>query len=98
MQIKFRTKKLEKICSEYTYSVKTYGPEMAVKINMLLDQISAADSVEMLIAGRIGRCHPLTGNLKKIYAMDLVHPYRLEFEKTADSICTVRIITIEDYH
>lgn len=52
----------------------------------------------MLIAGGIGRCHPLTGNLQKIYAMDLVHPYRLEFEKTADSICTVRIITIEDYH
>lgn len=65
MQIKFRTKKLEKICSEYAYSVKTYGPEMAVKINMRLDQISAADSVEMLIAGRIGRCHPLTGNLQK---------------------------------
>ena len=50
------------------------------------------------IDNRLALRPPLTGNLQKIYAMDLVHPYRLEFEKTADSICTVRIITIEDYN
>ena len=50
---------------------------MAEKIHMRIDQISAALSVEMMIQYRIGRCHPLKGNRKNQYAVDLVHPYRL---------------------
>jgi len=26
------------------------------------------------------RCHPLRGNLKGLYAVDLIHPYRLLFK------------------
>ena len=58
-----------------------YGRKMAEKIQQRIDQITAADSVEMLIEFHIGRCHPLKQNRKGQYAVDLVHPYRLVFEK-----------------
>lgn len=41
---------------------------------------------------------PLEGDRKGEYAMDLVHPYRLIFEKNKTDVELVRIINIEDYH
>lgn len=52
----------------------------------------------MMIQYRIGRCHPLKGNRKNQYAVDLVHPYRLIFEKKESEIQIVNITEITDYH
>ena len=71
---------------------------MAEKIMLRIDQISAALSVEMMIQFRIGRCHPLKGNRKNQFAVDLVHPYRLVFEKKGTEIQIANIIEIIDYH
>ncbi|MGN1344479.1 MAG: hypothetical protein ACI4U3_07855 [Traorella sp.] len=54
---------------------------MAKKIQMRIDQIKASDSIEQMIQFHIGRCHLLKGNRKNQYAVDLVHPQRLVFEK-----------------
>lgn len=35
---------------------------------------------------------------KRQYAVDLLHPYRLIFEKQGDVIQIARIIEITDYH
>lgn len=72
--------------------------EMAEKIHMRIDQISAADTVEMMIQFHIGRCHALTQNRKGQYAVDLVHPYRLVFEKIGNEIQIVNVLEIVDYH
>ena len=71
---------------------------MAEKIDMRIGEISASDTVEMMIQFRIGRCHPLTQNRKGQYAMDLVHPYRLVFEKNGNEIQIANILEIVDYH
>ena len=71
---------------------------MAEKIDMRIGEISASDTVEMMIQFRIGRCHPLTPNRKGQYAMDLVHPYRLVFEKNGNEIQIANILEIVDYH
>ena len=76
----------------------TYSQEMADKIHQRIDEIGAADSVEMMIQFHIGRCHPLKQNRKGQYAMDLVHPYRLVFEKNGDEIQIANILEIVDYH
>lgn len=79
-------------------AVKTYGKEMAERISARMTQVSAADSVEMLIQYDLGRCHPLKRNRKNEFAMDLVHPFRLVFEKRGHEFELVKIISIEDYH
>lgn len=71
---------------------------MARLIHQRVDEIQAADSIEMLVQYSIGRCHQLEGNRKGEYAMDLVHPYRLIFEQNKTDVKLVRIINIEDYH
>lgn len=98
MKITYKNRKLEKICTIAEDAKKNYGTEMAQKIHQRIDQIDASDTVEEMVLYRIGRCHPLKGNRKKQYAMDLIHPYRLIFEKIGSEIQIVNIIEITDYH
>lgn len=98
MDITYKIKKIEKICTDAKTAERHYGREMADKIHLRIDEITAADTVEMMIQYHIGRCHPLSQNRKGQYAVDLVHPYRLVFEKNGDRIQIVNILEIVDYH
>ncbi len=71
---------------------------MAEKIQMRIDEIKSSDSVEQMIQFHVGRCHQLKGNRKKQYAVDLVHPQRLVFEKKDEEIRIVNVLEIVDYH
>lgn len=71
---------------------------MARKIHQRIDQLSAADSVDMLVQCHIGRCHLLAGDRAGQYAMDLVHPYRLIFIRIRDEIQIAEVQEIVDYH
>ena len=96
--IEYKNRKIEKICTNAYEAERRHGREMAEKIHMRIGQLKAADSVEMLIQFRIGRCHELKGERRKQYAMDLVHPYRLVFEKKENEIKIVNVLEIVDYH
>ena len=98
MDITYKNKKIEKICTDARAAEKTYGREMAEKIHHRIDEIVAADTVEMMMQFHIGRCHPLTQNRKGQYAVDLIHPYRLVFEKNGGEIQIAKILEIVDYH
>ena len=98
MEITYKNKKLRRICTENKVAIQTYGIEMARKIEMRIQEIQVADSVESMIRYRIGRCHLLKNNRKDQYAVDLIHPYRLVFEQQGDTIELVHIFEIVDYH
>lgn len=98
MDITYKTRKLEKICTDAKVAEKTHGREMAEIIHQRIDEITAADSVEMMIQFHIGRCHSLKHNRKGQYAVDLVHPFRLIFEKHGNAIQIAHILEIIDYH
>lgn len=71
---------------------------MARKIHQRIDEITAADSVEMMVQFHIGRCHPLNGKRKEQYAVDLEQPYRLIFIKIGSEVQIVEVQEIVDYH
>ena len=96
--ISYKSKKLEKICTDYSVAKRFYGEGIAVKIHQRMGEIRAIASVELLLRFSIGRCHQLKGNRSSEYAMDLVHPFRLVFDITGHGIQLVRILSIEDYH
>lgn len=98
MQIEYKNRGLEKVCTIAHEAEKKHGKDMAILIHQRIDQIKAADSVEMLVQYRIGGCHMLKGNRKNQYAMTLIQPYRLVFEKNSSDIIIVRVIEITDYH
>lgn len=98
MNITYKNRKLQKVCTDAKVAERMYGRKMADKIHQRIDEISAADSVEMMIRFRIGRCHPLAQNRKMEYAMDLIHPYRLVFKKIGEKVQIAYILEIVDYH
>jgi len=98
MDITYKNRKLERVCRDSRVAEKTYGRMMAFKIMQRLEELSAADSVDMLLRFHIGRCHALTQNRRGQYAMDLVHPYRMIFEEYGDVFKVVMIMEIVDYH
>jgi proteic killer suppression protein len=98
LDITYKNKKIKNICTDAKVADRTYGNEMSEKIQMRIDEITAADTVEEMIKYHIGRCHSLTNNRKGQYAVDLVHPYRLVFEKQGNEIQIAHIMEIVDYH
>ncbi len=98
MEVTYKSSKLEKLCTNAFAAEKKYGIQMAEKIKLRIDQISAAISVEMMLQFKVGRCHQLKGERKNQFAVDLVHPYRLVFEKLENEIQIANIVEITDYH
>lgn len=98
MQIEYKNSRIAKICTNIYEAEKKHGKEMAEKLHLRVKQISAASCIEMLLQYKIGRCHKLKGKRKEQYAMDLVHPYRLVFEKKGEEIQIAYIMEIVDYH
>ena len=98
MQLAYKSKAIEKVCTDAHEAEKKYGSVMAEKIHLRIDQISAASSVEEMVQNRLGRCHLLQHNRRSQYAMDLLHPQRLVFSKKEDDAQVVIIHEIVDYH
>lgn len=98
LDITYKNKKIKKICTDARVAERAYGQKMAYKIHQRIGEIMSADTVELMIEFQIGRCHPLTSNRKGQYAVDLVQPYRLVFEKLGDKIQIAHVLEIVDYH
>lgn len=109
MIMSFVSKKLSKLCSSEKEMVKEYGPACAKKLKQRLNELEAAPN--MALIPPFARCHPLTGNHKGKYAIDLEHPKRLLFEPDFEEsglsesgeiilsqIKAIVIIAITDYH
>ncbi|MCW5202271.1 type II toxin-antitoxin system RelE/ParE family toxin [Desulfobulbus sp. US4] len=111
MDIYFKRKKLQKICSEKKIAVKELGAKRAQKLMQRMMELSAAESLSDISIYPPARCHELSGDRKGQLSVDLGHPYRLLFipaddqvlkkkdgglDKTA--ISSIEIIEIADTH
>ena len=54
MQVNYRNRQIEKICTDASAATKKYGKRTAGLIHQRVDEIYAAVSVEMLVQFRIG--------------------------------------------
>lgn len=98
MQIEYKNCQIKRICTLASVAERKHGKRMAELIHLRVDEILAAESVEMMVQYRIGRCHPLKGDRKGQYALDLVYPFRLIFKVKDEKIQIAWIMKIEDYH
>lgn len=79
MEIYFRTKKLQKICSEAREMNKLYGARGSRKLQQRLMELQAADVLSDVSHLPPIRCHELAGNRVGQFSVDLEHPFRLLF-------------------
>ena len=84
MDITYKNRKIERICTNAKVADREYGSQMSAKIHMRIDEIRAVDTVEEMIQFRIGRCHALKGNRKG--------QYRLVFTKHGNEIEIAHIL------
>jgi toxin HigB-1 len=110
MIITFRNKKLGKLVKDERKLVKEFGKLRAGKLQIRLEQISFANTLEDL-RYMPGNYHELTGNRKGQITCDLDQPFRLIFNPHLDQnslgtagklkwsgIKGIEIIEIMDYH
>lgn len=86
MIIYFRTKKLQKICSNTSVSIKKLGPEKTRKLQQRLMELKAASCLDDISRVPPPRCHQLSGNRDGQLSVDLLHPDRLIFIPANDPI------------
>jgi plasmid maintenance system killer protein len=111
MEITFASSKLEKECNQEKLLIRRYGPKQAQLLRRRLDEIRAADSLEVLGTLPQARCHELKADRAGQISVDLKHPYRLLFEPAQQptprkpdggldwaKITAVRILEVEDTH
>jgi plasmid maintenance system killer protein len=110
MEIDYLNNKIKKKLSDATEISKAFGNN-AKRISQRLAEIEAAANLAVLMSIPAANCHPLTGNRKGDWALDISKNHRLVFEikdspipsKTDGSINTILvkgivIIGTEDYH
>lgn len=108
MDIHFKDKKIRELCEKRAVAEKKLGAACARKLRTRLDDLDAASKVTELVAGNP---HPLKGDRKGQFALDLTGGWRLVFSPDHDPCprhddhsidwSRVTIICIEfigDYH
>jgi plasmid maintenance system killer protein len=112
MYIEFKSKKLKKEMETFKECVRKYGSDNARKINQRISEMVASLNLEEFCKlFRSARCHPLKGNRKGQYAIDIKHPYRIIFEPIISNeaykddgsldlskVIKIEIIEVIDYH
>jgi proteic killer suppression protein len=111
MLVFYKDKKLEKECCDIKLLTCRWGEEQAKLIALRLDQLRAADNLEVLRTLPQLRAHELKGNRAGQISLDVKQPYRLlivpDHEETPrkqdggldwQEITKVKILGVEDIH
>lgn len=86
MEILFKDKKLENLCNKHDVAVRKWGADNARLLRKRLDDILDSENLAELLMIPQARCHPLKGDMKGKFSVDLKHPYRLIFEPADDPL------------
>ncbi|MBT8419728.1 MAG: killer suppression protein [Gammaproteobacteria bacterium] len=85
MVIYFRTRKLQKVCSNRKAMQKQYSASSG-KLQQRLMELQAVGSLKEISHLPPPRCHALSGDRTGQFSVDLEHPYRLLFIPANDPV------------
>jgi len=111
VEITFRTQKFQKEFSSERRLRKRYGDRMALTIMARIGFLKNASTLSRVPTTRPERRHQLKGDRNEMFAIDLVHPFRLVFEPNHDplprrkdggidleQVTAIKILEVVDYH
>ena len=98
MEIRFRTRKLEKQYLKHKEAQKAYGTQVAKKYIMRINTIKAAKCFDELYAISTLKFHPLEGNRKGEYAISLTGFYRLIITNDGEIFDIARIEEVSKHY
>lgn len=111
MEIEFRTAKLRQSCENFKKACRTWGQESARRLVQRLNEIEAAETLDVLLRLPGARCHQLKHDRAGQFAVDLRPPKRLVFRPSGSPedymvgnsidpcrVTRVLILEVVDYH
>ncbi len=105
MDISFANSKLKKLCEDHKQLKRTYGNLQSERIIKRINELHSAENLLDISKLPQARLHHLTNNLKGLWVVDIVHPYRMLIKLLNGSVDDLRTVTkIEitelgkDYH
>ena len=110
MNFTYKKNKLEKQMSNASEMKKAFGVR-AKRVSQRKDEIIASPNLKVLMQLPKANCHPLTGDRKGDWGLDISGNFRIIFEivddpipETSDGgintelVTNIRILEVEDYH
>jgi proteic killer suppression protein len=111
MNVEYKSNRLKKQLTDPKELKKSFGVN-ARRVSQRMDEIFAADNLEVLCSIPRANCHPLTGNMNEKWAVDISANHRIIFIivndpipiKTDGGINKIEVTDIqiisaqEDYH
>jgi proteic killer suppression protein len=110
LDVRFRTRKLQRICNSQAELKRHFG-DMAEVIMNRLQVLARANHLGQVPHTKPTRRHQLSGARREQFAVDLLHPYRLVFRPDhnplpqrldggvdLNAVIAIEIIEIIDYH
>ena len=98
MQVRFRTRKLQRQFERHREAQKAYGVEVARRYVQRINIIQQARDMDELQRLPRLRCHPLTGNRKGQWAVSLTGFARLIFTLHGEQLEMVRIEEVSKHY
>ena len=98
MEIRFKTKKLEKQYISSNEAIKAYGLQVAKKYITRINILQSANSFEDLYSMPTLKFHPLTGDRKGEYAISLTGYYRLIITQDGETFDIAKIEEVSKHY
>lgn len=98
MEVKFRTKKLEKCYQQSKAAIQAFGPEVAKRYIQRINIIKHTKNLDELKKLPALRCHPLKGNRAGQWAVKLTGFYRLIFTLEGETLEIARIEEVSKHY
>ncbi len=86
LEITFKSRKLAKQCNSRQAAQKKWGTMQGNKVLQRLNEMRAADTLADLGKLKYLRLHPLVGDRRGQWSVDVIHPYRLLFVPTNEPL------------
>lgn len=110
MQINYKNNNLQKSLTIPKEIVKNYG-QRAKKVKQRMEEFNAANNLEVIKKIPAANLHPLLGNKKGEFAVDISGNWRIVFVPDHETlplkedgalsladVTSIKIIKVEDYH
>ena len=111
MEVFFKKRRLQEICSNRRKLIAEFGADNAKKIMMRLNEFVSVENLSQISELPPPRRHELQGERKEQFAVDVKQPFRIVFTAYHDPvprkgdgsidcerITRVLILEVEDYH
>jgi proteic killer suppression protein len=106
LKIEYENKKVERYFKDLKLLQKEKGENLARRVKIRLNQLSAADNFNVYYSTQLGKPHPLAGDFKGKYGITLLKNIRLIVKVDTEDLrpeslvnCkTIIIVGVVDYH